>query len=279
MRDLHTGPCCTFVWFTYTFASSEKMVGSQLFFLSPASRSSLHNPVSEERYNAWADQRSWESAELFLLEAFGLVEYTSAQPDEVSVTAVNYTGDDGQELTGFLAMPGDDWIRPLPAVVIFPDWDGNNQYEKERATALAALGYVAFAGDIYGSDKLEVEDFGERIELVTQYSSDPGLYISRMQNAIDQVKALTDDVDSGEISVIGYCFGGSGEQRWNGYWQKSCKISPLLSRKCTPTFACQSFLLFICFCIMPQESSCIRCLVEAMPRCESMGPTVHMNRQ
>jgi dienelactone hydrolase len=145
-----------------------------------------------------------------VLEAFGLLEYTSAQPDEISVTPVNYTGDDGQALTGFLAMPGDEWKRPLPAVVIFPDWDGNNQYEKERATALAAEGYVAFAGDIYGSDKLEVEDMNERIELVTLYASNPELYVSRMQNAIDQVKNMTADVNSEEIAIIGYCFGGSG---------------------------------------------------------------------
>ena len=31
-----------------------------------------------------------------------------------------------------------------------------------------------------------------------------------MQNAIDQVKALTDDVDPEEIAIIGFCFGGSG---------------------------------------------------------------------
>jgi dienelactone hydrolase len=141
------------------------------------------------------------------------MEFTSAQPSEIAVTAVNYTGDDGQALTGFLALPTEEWKRPLPAVVIFPDWDGNNQYEKERATALAQEGYVAFAADVYGSDKLEVEDINERIELVTQFSMNPELYISRMQNAIDQVKALTDDVDSDEIAIIGYCFGGSGTLR------------------------------------------------------------------
>jgi hypothetical protein len=69
--------------------------------------------------------RSWNSAGHFILEAFGIIEFESAQPEgEVSVTPVTYVGDDGQELTGHLAMPGPEWERPLPAVVVFPDWDG-----------------------------------------------------------------------------------------------------------------------------------------------------------
>lgn len=155
--------------------------------------------------------RSWNSAGHFILEAFGLIEFESARPEEeIDVMSVNYTGVDGAELTGHLAMPGPEWQRPLPAVVVFPDWDGVNDYEKERAFALAQEGYVAFAADIYGSDKQNVEDIEERIEEVTKYSTNPDLYVSRMQNAIDQVKALSDDVDPNEIAIIGYCFGGSG---------------------------------------------------------------------
>ncbi|KAL3922681.1 MAG: hypothetical protein SGILL_002078 [Bacillariaceae sp.] len=166
---------------------------------------------SDERYNAWADTRSWESAGHFILESFGVTEFMSAQPEEeIALIAVNYTGVDGQPLTGHLAMPGAQWQRPLPAVVIFPDWDGVNMYEKERAYALAKEGYVAFAADIYGSDKQDVPDIPGRIEEVTKYRSDPDLYVSRMQNAIDVVKGLTDDVNATEIAIIGYCFGGSG---------------------------------------------------------------------
>jgi dienelactone hydrolase len=166
---------------------------------------------SDDRYNEWADMRSWESAGHFILEAFGITEFMSAQPEEeLMLTEVNYTGVDGTPLTGHLAMPGPQWQRPLPAVVVFPDWDGVNDYEKERAYALAQEGYVAFAADIYGSDKQFVAEIPQRVEEVTKYRSDPDLYVSRMQNAIDQVKALTDDVDPDEIAIIGYCFGGSG---------------------------------------------------------------------
>ncbi|KAL3907084.1 MAG: hypothetical protein SGILL_009013 [Bacillariaceae sp.] len=165
----------------------------------------------DDRFNEWADFRAWSSASSFILEAFGITEFISAKPEEeIMLIAVNYTGVDGTPLTGHLALPGPFWERPLPAVVVYPDWDGANSYEKERASMLAQEGYVAFAADIYGSDKQTVEEIPQRIEEVTKYRSDPDLYVSRMQDAIDQVKALSDDVDPDEIAIIGYCFGGSG---------------------------------------------------------------------
>jgi dienelactone hydrolase len=96
------------------------------------------------------------------------------------------------------------------AVVIIPDWDGVNAYEQDRAAALAELGYVAFAADIFGVDKQEGLNETERIELTGIYFSDPDLFIARMQSAIDQVKMLDSDVATDEIAIIGYCFGGSG---------------------------------------------------------------------
>ena len=193
-----------------------------------------------ERYNPWADQRSWESAGFFILEAFGLLEYESAKPEQVSVTTIDYVDEtDGNELQSYLAMPNDSWQRPLPAVVIFPDWDGVNLYEQERATALADLGYVALAADIYGKDLHEVPDINDRIEQVTLYRSNPDLYLSRMQKAIDQVKAL-DDVDSDEIAIIGYCFG-----MYFLFWYLSfCLFFPLIELTCL--FFKHIFGIFLC---------------------------------
>lgn len=95
----------------------------------------------DERYNEWADLRSWESMTEFLKESFGELVYESSPPEMPMVEAVEYTDVDGKELKSYLAMPSDEWQRPLPAVVIIPDWDGNNQYEQERATLLAEMGY------------------------------------------------------------------------------------------------------------------------------------------
>ena len=161
--------------------------------------------------------RSWESAYTFLKESFGITSFASAQPAAITTVEVEYVDEtDGMALKGHLAMPGAGWKRPLPAVVIFPDWDGANTYEQERATALAELGYVAMVADIFGADKQFVEDIQERIQLITQYLTNPDLYVSRMQAAVDQVKMLATDVDMDEIAVIGYCFGGtvSPEMFW-----------------------------------------------------------------
>lgn len=169
---------------------------------------------AEDRYNAWADLRSWESAHDFLLESFGIESFSSAQPSGTTTTPVDYVDPaDGAALRGHLAMPADKWQRPLPAVVILPDWTGADEYEQERATALAELGYVAMVADIYGADKQSIESIDERIELVTGFFTNPELYVSRIQSAIDQVKMLDADVALSEIAIIGYCFGGSVSQK------------------------------------------------------------------
>ena len=41
-----------------------------------------------------------------------------------------------------------------PAVVVIQDWNGMNDYEKERSRMLAEMGYVGFAADIYGYARL-----------------------------------------------------------------------------------------------------------------------------
>mmetsp|Transcript_9636 Transcript_9636/g.21405 ORF Transcript_9636/g.21405 Transcript_9636/m.21405 type:complete len:570 (-) Transcript_9636:180-1889(-) len=163
-----------------------------------------------DRYDAWADARSWESAYQFTQETLDIVAHESAKPDEIAVEAVKYTAADGTAMMGWLALPEQKWKRPLPAVIILPDWDGVNDYEKQRATALAKNGYVAFAADIYGADKQFVADFSERQRLVMKFNSDPDLYVSRMQMAIQQVKLMDADVDVNEVVMIGYCFGGTG---------------------------------------------------------------------
>jgi dienelactone hydrolase len=103
---------------------------------------------SDKHYDPWADMRSWESMHHFLRETFHEIEFTSNTPKEFQVQTVPYEDVDGTRMQGYLAMPSAEWTRPLPAVVIIPDWDGVNAYEKQRATMLADMGYVTFAADI-----------------------------------------------------------------------------------------------------------------------------------
>ena len=164
----------------------------------------------DRRYNEWADTRSWMSMKQFLQETFGEITFESPKPSAIAVEAVPYVDEtDGKALQGYLAKPDPAvWQTPSPAIVIIPDWDGVNLYEKERATILASEGYVAFAADIYGADLQEDLDFDTRVEQTTLYrSQNVTLFVSRMQRAVELVQSY-DFVDSDNIALIGYCFGG-----------------------------------------------------------------------
>lgn len=122
-------------------------------------------------------------------QAGGNVEYSSA----------------GVQLEGYLAEP-QGASGKLPAVMIFHDWDGLNEYEKMRADQLSKLGYVAFAADIYGKGVRPATLDACRAE-VAKFYQDPKLLLDRARAGLDYLKSLP-NVDPERIGVIGYCFGG-----------------------------------------------------------------------
>jgi len=153
---------------------------------------------------------SWYSMTGFLAEAFGDVEYMDSKPKAYNVQTINYNDTGNAMLRGYLATPDMEiFAGPHPAVIILPDWDGVNTYEKERATLLSELGYMAFAADIYGKDLQEGLDMATKIELSTLYRNDTELYIQRISAAVLLIQA-DPMVDTNSIGIIGYCFGGTG---------------------------------------------------------------------
>lgn len=159
-------------------------------------------------YDKVAEERSWHSMTTFLSEAFGLTSYSGNQPSVANVETVNYEDIDGTDLQSYLAMP-DDAFPIHPAVVILPNWDNVNEYEKERATMLAEHGYIALAADLYGADLQREFTVSEKAQYATKYRSDPELYIQRIQRSIDFVLSLP-EVDPDNVALIGYCLGGTG---------------------------------------------------------------------
>lgn len=90
------------------------------------------------------------------------------------------------------------------------DWDGVNDYGKRRAEMISAdLNYVSFAADIYGADLHEVTNTTQRSELAGLYRGDPELFASRIQAAVELVRNI-EEVDTENVAIIGYCFGGTG---------------------------------------------------------------------
>lgn len=113
---------------------------------------------------------------------------------------------DGVKLEGFLAYD-DARTGPRPAVIVVHEWWGLNDFAREKTTALAEIGYVAFAIDMFGTgvvtDKPE-----EAGKLSGQFRGKPELQRARAKAALD-VLSKHERVDARRIGAIGFCFGGT----------------------------------------------------------------------
>src|SRR4051794_19009484 len=96
---------------------------------------------------------------LLTLLALGL--FASPAIAATKTQTVDYKEGDTQ-LSGYLAY--DDAVQgKRPGVIVVHEWYGLNDYAKKRAEQIAALGYVAFAADIYGKGVLakDAKEAGE----------------------------------------------------------------------------------------------------------------------
>ena len=110
-------------------------------------------------------------------------------------------------LQGYLAYDNSSSDK-RPGILIIHQWKGVSDYEKMRARQLAALGYVAFAVDIYGKD-VRPADPKEAGQQAGKYYGDITLYRERLNAGLNELK-MQPLVDPDNIAAIGYCFGGSG---------------------------------------------------------------------
>lgn len=94
-----------------------------------------------------------------------------------------------------------------PAVLVYPEWWGLNDYSKNRAIQLAKLGYVAFAADMYGDGKT-TDSAEEAARLATEARRDIDVFRARAMAALDTVRGMA-NVDGERIGAVGYCFGGA----------------------------------------------------------------------
>jgi dienelactone hydrolase len=109
-------------------------------------------------------------------------------------------------LRGFLAFD-DQTSAKRPGILVMPEAFGLGAHAKERAERLAALGYVALAGDPYGNG-LETTDLQEAIKHASALREDPAKFRQRARVALDKLASLP-QVDASRLAAIGFCMGGT----------------------------------------------------------------------
>jgi dienelactone hydrolase len=112
----------------------------------------------------------------------------------------------GIAYTGYVVY--DDAQKGLrPGLLIAHNWMGITDETKSKAEQMAALGYVAFAVDVYGKNRRpkSIEEAGQ---FAGDYKKDRVKLRARMQQGLSTLLKQP-FVDKNKIAVLGYCFGGT----------------------------------------------------------------------
>ena len=123
---------------------------------------------------------------------------------EVVTVELNYRHGD-TEMRGMLAY--DDASQAArPGILVVHEWWGQNDYPRERARKLAALGYTALAVDMYGDGKTAAHP-KEAGAFASAVGGNLPLARARFDAALAALRAQP-TVAGDKIAAIGYCFGG-----------------------------------------------------------------------
>lgn len=95
---------------------------------------------------------------------------------------------------------------PHPGVMVMHDGRGVTDFVCERAQALAAMGYVALATDMFG-EGVQYLDPAEGTATVIALRKQ-GVVLRARVRAAYEAFAATPGLDAARIGAIGYCFGG-----------------------------------------------------------------------
>ena len=100
----------------------------------------------------------------------------------------------------------DDAAAPRPGVLVVPNIVGQKEDDNRKAEALAALGYPAFACDVFGQGRRAQPgpDFSKYMD---EMNADRALLRDRLAASLATLAAQP-EVDAARLAAIGFCFGG-----------------------------------------------------------------------
>ncbi len=136
---------------------------------------------------------------LILLCLFSLAAGAEIKTQELSYQV----GED--KFTGYLAYD-DVTSGKRPGILVVHEWWGHNAYARNRAEMLAALGYTAFALDMYGTGKLA--DHPDDAKKFMQTLMSNILQAEKRFATAHEILKNQTTVDSNKTAAIGYCLGG-----------------------------------------------------------------------
>lgn len=122
----------------------------------------------------------------------------------VESQVVQYGEQDGEALTGFLAVPAGA-TGDLPGVIVIHEWWGLNDSIRQVTERLAGEGYRALAVDLYRG---EVADEPKTAMGLSRNLSEQG---EQGEDNLLQAYAFLNEGGAPRVGVIGWCLGG----RWS----------------------------------------------------------------
>lgn len=141
---------------------------------------------------------------LILILSTNIINTFSQEKVKNIVTeSIKYTVDD-KVFIGFMTY-NKDVITKRPGIIVVHEWQGINDYAKQRAIELANEGYIAFALDMYGDGKEIARS--QAGSMSKKIGSDFKLIEKRFNAALD-ILMSNEYTDKDNIAAIGYCFGG-----------------------------------------------------------------------
>lgn len=101
----------------------------------------------------------------------------------------------------------DEVEAPRPGVLVVPNVLGQKEEDNEKAEALARLGYVGFACDVFGQGKRTTRAEDDSGRYMNALNADRPLLRDRLAASLAVLQDFA-AVDPAKTAAVGFCFGG-----------------------------------------------------------------------